>query len=501
MPDAAVKSGGLDLVDDDPVGFAQRIEPLGRDLADDPDGKAGPRERLALDHRIRQAELRPDRPNFVLEEVAQRFDQLKGEVVGQAAHVVVGLDLGCGLLLVRCRGLDHIGVEGALGKEVDPAEPGGLFLEDPDELGTDDSALLLGIDDSFEFAQEPVASVDDGESNAQLFERRLEKLRLVLAHHPVVHVDAGQPVADGAVDEGRGHGRIHSSGEGAQHLAVRPGLAAVLVDAAPDLLDGRSYEVGRGPRRPGAGYLQHEVAQDLAALGRMDDLGMELDAVEPAVRVRGRGVRGRVGSGGGAEAVRQPGDRIAVAHPNRLLRLETGKEAVGLRDRDDGRPEFPAFERHHLAAQSLGHEVHAVADAQERDTTGPDGRVGVGRALFIDAGRPAGKDHAPRPAGGDLAPWSVERQQLRVDTQLANAPGDELAVLAPEVQHHDRVHGRPAGPVVAATGQIRHKSLAQRRPPLMPASSLPGPGRWLAPTSVRSGNPASSRPAGRRAAP
>ena len=95
----AVQVGGLDLVDDDPVGLAQRVQPLARDLADDPDGQARAGERLAQDHRVGQAQLQADLADLVLEQVAQRLDELEAQVGRQAADVVVGLDLLGGLRL------------------------------------------------------------------------------------------------------------------------------------------------------------------------------------------------------------------------------------------------------------------------------------------------------------------------------------------------------------------------------------------------------------------
>src|SRR5689334_4831955 len=46
LPERSVQAGALDLVDDDPVGLAERVEPLGGDLADDPDRQSGTREGL-----------------------------------------------------------------------------------------------------------------------------------------------------------------------------------------------------------------------------------------------------------------------------------------------------------------------------------------------------------------------------------------------------------------------------------------------------------------------
>ena len=69
-----------------------------------------PRERLAPHDLVGQAELGSDLAHLVLEQVAQRLDQLEGHVVGQAADVVVALDPG-GILRAR---LDHVGVQRAL---------------------------------------------------------------------------------------------------------------------------------------------------------------------------------------------------------------------------------------------------------------------------------------------------------------------------------------------------------------------------------------------------
>ena len=71
-----------------------------------------------------------------------------------------------------------------------------------------------------------------------------------------------------------------------------------------------------------------EVAQDVLAARRVDDLGVELDAVQVPLGVGEAGVGRRVGLGGGREALREPGDRVAVAHPDRLLAVDAREQAV-----------------------------------------------------------------------------------------------------------------------------------------------------------------------------
>ena len=133
LPQLPVQPGLADLVLEDRVGLAQDLEPLARRLAaDDPDRQARPRERLAPDEPLGQAELGADRPDLVLEQRAQRLDQLELEVIGQPADVVVGLDRG---RAGAAAGLDHVGVQGPLDEELDVVELRGLLLEHPDELG------------------------------------------------------------------------------------------------------------------------------------------------------------------------------------------------------------------------------------------------------------------------------------------------------------------------------------------------------------------------------
>ena len=69
-----------------------------------------------------------------------------------------------------------------------------------------------------------------------------------------------------------------------------------------------------------AGDAVEEVLQHLLAVRRVHDLGVELDAVEAALRRLERGDRCRFGSRGDASApLGRRGDGVAVAHPAGLL--------------------------------------------------------------------------------------------------------------------------------------------------------------------------------------
>ena len=116
LPDVAVQAGAGELLAGDRVGLAEDVEALAGDLADDPDAEAGAGERLAVHDLGGQAELLADQADLVLEQGAQRLDELELEVVGQAADVVVGLDVGGAR---SPAGLDDVRVERALDEERD----------------------------------------------------------------------------------------------------------------------------------------------------------------------------------------------------------------------------------------------------------------------------------------------------------------------------------------------------------------------------------------------
>ena len=120
--------------------------------------RPGPGERMAADERLRQAELAAERAHLVLEQFAQRLDQLQPHALGQAADVVVALDRRR-----RAAGegdaLDHVGIERALREKLDrPAAVAGdaarLALEHVDEQPADRLALGLRVVDALERVEE-----------------------------------------------------------------------------------------------------------------------------------------------------------------------------------------------------------------------------------------------------------------------------------------------------------------------------------------------------------
>ncbi len=69
--------------------------------------------------------------------------------------------------------------------------------------------------------------------------------------------------------------------------------------------------------------------------------------------------------------------------------------------------------------------------------------IALRRARLVDAGGPAGKDQPlgsqlANPLGGD-----VVSNDFAVDVLLPHAPGDQLRILRPEIQHQYLFVGNP----------------------------------------------------------
>ena len=125
-------------------------------------------------------------------------------------------------------------------------------------------------------ARKPRFGVDPLDVDAEMTgERRHDLIAFVEPEQAVVDEDAGQPLADGAVQQCRDHGGVDTAREREQD-AVAADIAAHPLDAVVD-------DRGRGPARRAAADFVHEPAQNARALVGMGDLGMELDAVEAAV--------------------------------------------------------------------------------------------------------------------------------------------------------------------------------------------------------------------------
>ena len=353
---------------------------------------------------------------------------------GRPADVVVGLDLRGDPDLAP--GLDHVGVERPLDEEPHVTETARLVLEDADELLADDLPLLLRLRHPGEPREEPLARVDVDERDVEVPAEGLHHLRrLVLPEEAVVDEDAGQLVAHRLVHEERRDRGVHPAREAADH----PLGAHLRADPLDLLLD----HGGRRPRRGGARDVVEEGLEHVLALRGVDDLRVELHGVEAPRGVLEGGDRGRRRGRGHTCPGRRGDDRVAVAHPHDLLGREVVEERRVALELDLGLAVLRDVVRLDGAAQLAREELHAVTDPERRDPELEDRRVRERRALGVDRGRAAREHERDRVPREDLVGPDAMGDELGEDARLADAPGDQLAVLPTEVEHEHRAVLRP----------------------------------------------------------
>jgi hypothetical protein len=92
-----------------------------------------------------------------------------------------------------------------------------------------------------------------------------------------------------------------------------------------------------------------------------------------------------------------------------------------------------------VTAEEIAHGLHPVADAQERDARREQALVGQWRVVVVDARGTAREDETLVAGGEDVTDRLRARDDLGVDAQLADSAGDQLRVLAAEIEDADRV--------------------------------------------------------------
>src|SRR5687768_14093039 len=117
---------------------------------------------MAVNDGFRETELLRDSARFVFEQVSQRLDYLQPHILGQAADVVVRLDVGGSLRSA----FDNVRIQRSLSEELRSRNGLRVLFEDPDELLADDLALSLRIGHASKARQKSLAGVDGNEPDA-----------------------------------------------------------------------------------------------------------------------------------------------------------------------------------------------------------------------------------------------------------------------------------------------------------------------------------------------
>jgi len=435
LPNFVIPSGLLHFVDDHGIGISQDLQLGLVDGAEAAHGQPGAGEGLAPDHFAGQPEGFADGTDFVFEKFPQRLDELEFHPLGQAAHIVVRLDQGGGIA-VDGHAFDDVGIKGALAEKLGLAHGLGGLLKNPDEFAPDDFSFLLGIGDPFEFGQEPGGSIHHFQFETQTVgENAFDALHLLGPHQAIVDQNADQLVANGPVDQGGGNAGIHPATEAEDDPFPS--------DLLPDILDGFFNERLHGPGGFAAADVENKILQDFPAPWRVGHFGMELNSI--GISVLDHGIGGVVRRGHGFETLGQLGDFVAVAVPDIELFGKPLEEGAFGFDVQDATAVLAAFAFLDFAGQVVGQQLHAVANAEQRNAEIENLLVRLGGLLGVNTGGPPGKDQPFGTKGQNFARRCIVRQDFGINLALADAAGNDLGVLGTKVKDEDAVVGGHGG--------------------------------------------------------
>mmetsp|Transcript_6879 Transcript_6879/g.20969 ORF Transcript_6879/g.20969 Transcript_6879/m.20969 type:complete len:294 (+) Transcript_6879:1087-1968(+) len=273
--------------------------------------------------------------------------------------------------------LDRVGVYRALTQQPLCAgareQPSTLRALDLEECLPDGAALRLGLDEALERLEEALRGVDvlQAPAQARFLEGLLDQPRLVLAHHPRVHVEPGDAVRGQRFGAERvGHGRVDAARDEDEDRLGRHH------PAQPRDLGIR--EILAVPRAPQPGEV-HEPPERRESGHAVLDLGMPLQSKDWFIAVRHARVWRVLGEAKGLEPRRQRHHAVAVRHPHpRSVRLR-GQERSRRGDSKRGFAELAHPALLHLPAEVVAQQLTPVANTENGDLQVPHFRVDAAR--------------------------------------------------------------------------------------------------------------------------
>jgi len=132
---------------------------------------------------------------------------------------------------------------------------------------------------------------------------------------------------------------------------------------------------------------------------------------------------------------------VPVTHPDDLARREPCKERIVDIADELGEPIFPIVRWLHAAAQAVRHQLHPVADPEDRHPRIKDPFRHAGRAFVVNARWATGQNEPLRIHPADIRRRRIKRHQLGEDAKFTHPPGDQLGRLGAEVDYGNRVRG------------------------------------------------------------
>ena len=189
----------------------------------------------------------------------------------------------------------------------------------------------------------------------------------------------------------------------------------------------------------------------------------------------------------GGKALRQAAHIVHMAHPaDGLLRHPLKEQALGIVVHRR-LAKFAGRRAFHLAAQHLAHHLQTVAQSQDGQSLLEYRRIHLGRAFFIYAVRPAGKDD---PDGAEFL-YLLQRLfvgvHLAVNAQVTHPPGDQFIILPAEIQHQNCLVFHVPPRLFFAAVSAQYPSFSSISTTMVSPTPFMGPMWMVIPLQMRSG--------------
>src|SRR5690554_1864108 len=337
-------------------------------------------------------------------------------------------------------GFNHVRIDSALGQPVHILDLCGFSIEHINKGITDDLALLLQIVLALELGQEQIFGIGTDNLHAHVAGEHVHHLiAFVQAQQAIIHEHAGQLVTNGLVQQRGGDRGINATGQAQQYLVGTHLLA--------NLTNGVVHDLGRGPQGLTTGDGQDKVLEDALALQSVSDFRMELNTVQVAAQVLHGGNRCALSGSQQLEAFRHGNHFVAVAHPyvqqgitgrRQVVSNVCQQRALGT-NLHLGITKLALLGAGHSAAELLGHGLHAIANAQNRDAFVEQAFRSTGTTQLGYRLRTTGQNDAFGIELGEFFVCDIKGLDLAVNPDFPNATGDQLGVLGTEIKNQDTV--------------------------------------------------------------
>src|SRR3546814_488507 len=153
LPDRIIQPCVANLFQIDGIGLAENVAAFLTHFARNANSKPWPRKGMPTDKDVRQAQFTAQLTHLILEQFAQRFNQLHVHAVGKAANIMMALDRyrwPAG----KADAFNDIWVKSALCQEIGSPDLACFFFEHINEGPADELSLGFGISDALEPVEE-----------------------------------------------------------------------------------------------------------------------------------------------------------------------------------------------------------------------------------------------------------------------------------------------------------------------------------------------------------